>query len=33
MRSGHFRNGERIGESITYDQRAEPYKLTSMGKK
>ena len=33
MRSGHFRNGEQVGEWITYDQQGQVYKVTSMDKK
>lgn len=28
MRSGYFKNGEKIGEWITYDQKGNPYKTT-----
>jgi antitoxin component YwqK of YwqJK toxin-antitoxin module len=28
-RSGHFANGENVGEWITYDQRGEVYKVTN----
>jgi len=28
MRSGYFKNGEKIGEWITYDQKGKPYKTT-----
>jgi antitoxin component YwqK of YwqJK toxin-antitoxin module len=33
MRSGHFRNGEQVGEWITYDQQGQVYKVTNMDKK
>ena len=32
MRSGHFRNGEQVGEWITYDQQGQVYKVTDMDK-
>ncbi len=27
-RSGHFKNGEVVGEWVTYNQHGEPYKIT-----
>lgn len=30
LRSGHFENGEQVGEWITYDQQGKPYKVTQM---
>jgi len=30
MRSGHFENGEQIGEWITYDQQGRVYKVTNI---
>jgi hypothetical protein len=33
MRLGHFRNGEQVGEWITYDQQGQVYKVTNMDKK
>ncbi|EWS80308.1 hypothetical protein BF93_03760 [Brachybacterium phenoliresistens] len=30
-RSGHFDQGEPVGEWITYDSRGEPYKVTDRG--
>lgn len=30
LRSGHFENGEQIGEWITYDKKGEKYKATDM---
>ena len=30
-RSGHFRNGESVGEWITYDKHGEVYKVTDRG--
>lgn len=28
-RSGHFKNGEAVGEWITYDTKGKPYKTTN----
>jgi antitoxin component YwqK of YwqJK toxin-antitoxin module len=33
MRSGHFRNGEQVGEWVTYDQQGQVYKVTNMDKR
>ncbi len=35
LRSGHFKNGEQVGEWTTYDKNGEVYKVTKMraGKK
>lgn len=33
MRSGHFENGEQVGEWITYDQEGQEYKVTQMSPK
>lgn len=33
MRSGHFRDGEQVGEWITYDQQGQVYKITNMDRK
>jgi antitoxin component YwqK of YwqJK toxin-antitoxin module len=30
MRSGHFENGKQVGEWITYDRAAKPFKTTMM---
>jgi antitoxin component YwqK of YwqJK toxin-antitoxin module len=30
MRSGHFENGEQVGEWTTYDKNGEVYKVTKM---
>jgi antitoxin component YwqK of YwqJK toxin-antitoxin module len=30
MRSGHFENGKQVGEWITYDRAAKPFKTTWM---
>ena len=30
MRSGHFENGEQIGEWITYDKKGQLYKVTHI---
>ena len=30
MRSGHFENGEQIGEWITYDKKGSVYKKTHI---
>jgi antitoxin component YwqK of YwqJK toxin-antitoxin module len=30
MRSGHFENGQQIGEWITYDREGQEYKVTNM---
>jgi hypothetical protein len=30
MRSGHFKQGVRLGEWITYDRNGEPYKVTTF---
>ena len=30
LRSGHFDNGEQVGEWTTYDAKGEPYKVTRM---
>ena len=30
MRSGHFENGEQVGEWTTYDKNGEIYKVTKM---
>lgn len=30
MRSGHFKNGERVGEWTTYDREGQVYKVTNM---
>jgi antitoxin component YwqK of YwqJK toxin-antitoxin module len=30
MRSGHFENGEQVGEWITYDKNGKRYKVTTM---
>lgn len=30
MRSGHFENGEQIGEWITYDKKGQVYKVTAI---
>jgi antitoxin component YwqK of YwqJK toxin-antitoxin module len=30
-RSGHFKNGESVGEWTTYDQKGEVYKVTDKG--
>ena len=30
MRSGHFENGEQVGEWTTYDKNGEVYKVTTM---
>jgi hypothetical protein len=30
MRSGHFEDGEQIGEWTTYDTKGEVYKVTKM---
>jgi antitoxin component YwqK of YwqJK toxin-antitoxin module len=30
MRSGHFENGEQIGEWITYDKKGKVYKVTNI---
>jgi antitoxin component YwqK of YwqJK toxin-antitoxin module len=30
MRSGHFRDGEPVGEWTTYDSNGEVYKVTNM---
>ena len=31
-RSGHFENGDPVGEWITYDKNGEKYKVTKRGK-
>jgi hypothetical protein len=33
MRSGHFKNGERPGEWIGYDQQGQVYKVSNMDRK
>jgi len=30
MRSGHFENGEQVGEWITYDNNGKKYKVTAF---
>lgn len=30
LRSGHFENGEQVGEWITYDQHGAVYKVTQI---
>jgi antitoxin component YwqK of YwqJK toxin-antitoxin module len=30
LRSGHFENGEQIGEWITYDKQGKVYKMTNI---
>ena len=30
LRSGHFQDGEQVGEWITYDKKGEVYKVTQM---
>jgi antitoxin component YwqK of YwqJK toxin-antitoxin module len=30
MRSGHFKDGEQVGEWITYDRTGSVYKVTTM---
>jgi antitoxin component YwqK of YwqJK toxin-antitoxin module len=30
MRSGHFENGEQVGEWITYDRKGNVFKVTTM---
>jgi len=30
LRSGHFRDGEQVGEWTTYDGDGRPYKVTAM---
>ena len=30
LRSGHFDNGERVGEWTTYDAKGEAYKVTRL---
>lgn len=30
MRSGHFENGEQVGEWITYDKQGKKYNVTHM---
>lgn len=30
LRSGHFDNGEQVGEWTTYDKAGEPYKVTTV---
>jgi len=30
LRSGHFENGEQIGEWITYDKKGKVYKVTNF---
>lgn len=32
LRSGHFSNGEQVGEWTTYDAKGEAYKITQMRK-
>jgi antitoxin component YwqK of YwqJK toxin-antitoxin module len=32
LRSGHFENGEQVGEWITYDKGGQPYKTTTFRK-
>lgn len=33
LRSGHFENGEQIGEWTTYDKHGNVYKVTQMKRK
>ncbi|NOS61498.1 MAG: hypothetical protein HOO66_00395 [Nitrosarchaeum sp.] len=33
MRSGNFKNGEQIGEWVTYDKKGKPYKTTQIKEK
>jgi antitoxin component YwqK of YwqJK toxin-antitoxin module len=33
MRSGHFENGEQVGEWTTYDKKGRVYKVTTMKRK
>jgi hypothetical protein len=33
MRSGHFKNGERLGEWIDYDQQSQVCKVSNMERK
>jgi antitoxin component YwqK of YwqJK toxin-antitoxin module len=33
LRSGHFENGEQVGEWTTYDKKGEVYKVTNMKRK
>jgi antitoxin component YwqK of YwqJK toxin-antitoxin module len=33
MRSGHFKDGQQVGEWITYDKKGEKYKVTQMKSK
>ena len=30
LRSGHFENGEQVGEWITYDKKGQVYKVTNI---
>ena len=30
MRSGHFKNGQQVGEWITYDSKGRVYKVTNF---
>ncbi len=30
MRSGHFKNGQNVGEWITYDHKGKVYKVTTL---
>ena len=30
LRSGHFENGQQVGEWITYDRKGQKYKVTRM---
>ena len=33
LRSGHFEDGEQVGEWTTYDKGGQPYKVTKMKRK